>query len=82
MALGLPVLLADTEVLREVGADAADYYSAGEPADLARAVLTLRSNPARLAALAALGRVRSRLFSWDRVAQDTLLSFERALSAR
>ena len=82
MSVGLPVLLADTEVLREVGADAADYFTAGSPVDLARAVTALYSTPERRAALTALGRERASHFSWERVAVGTLETFRRALTAQ
>lgn len=79
MAIGLPVLLADTEVFREVGAEAADYFTAGDARDLARAVLQLAADPARQAELTALGLARASLFSWDRVAHKTLESFALAI---
>lgn len=80
MAIGLPVLLADTEVFREVGADAADYFTAGDPIDLARGVRQLAANPSRQVELARLGRERASQFSWNRVATETITSFERAIA--
>jgi glycosyltransferase involved in cell wall biosynthesis len=80
MAIGLPVLLADTEVFREVGADAADYFTAGDPADLARAVRSLAGSPSRRAELSAAGIERAAGFSWEKVAHATLRSFELALA--
>ena len=80
MMIGLPVILADTEIFREVGADAANYFGAGDPVDLARAVRELGTDPARQAELAALGLSRSRQFSWNRVATETMASFDLALA--
>lgn len=80
MMIGLPVILADTEIFREVGADAADYFIAGDPVDLSRAVRTLRADPMRQSELAALGLTRSRHFSWNRVATETMASFDLALA--
>lgn len=80
MGIGLPVLLADTEVFREVGGDAADFFTAGSPADLARAVQQLAADPARRAHLSAAGIARARGYSWEKVAQGTLRSFELALA--
>jgi glycosyltransferase involved in cell wall biosynthesis len=80
MAIGLPVLLADTEVFREVGAEAADYFAAGDPKDLARAVRQLAADPDRQAELTDLGHARTRLFSWERVARETLESFAKAIA--
>jgi glycosyltransferase involved in cell wall biosynthesis len=82
MAIGLPVLLADTEIFREVGADSADYFRPGEPKDLARAVQALVADPRRQGELATLGRARSALFSWRKVAEETLISFDKALAVR
>lgn len=81
MAIGLPVLLADTEIFREVGTDAADYFTAGHPSDLARAVTQLAADPARQDELSRLGLARAAGFSWQKVAEGTLGSFERALAA-
>ncbi|MEP6477797.1 MAG: glycosyltransferase family 1 protein [Rhodoglobus sp.] len=81
MGIGLPVLLADTEIFREVGADAADYFAPGNPRDLARAVQELAASPARQAQLTRRGLERAADFSWERVAAGTLESFERALVA-
>lgn len=80
MAMGLPVLLADTEVFREVGADAADYFAAGDPVDLARAVVALGADADRRAELTRLGLSRTSQFSWARVADETLVSFRAALA--
>ena len=80
MMIGLPVLLADTEIFREVGAEAADYFTAGDPVDLARAVQELSSDAARQAKLTRLGLERSALFSWDRVARETIDSFRLAIA--
>ena len=80
MMIDLPVLLADTEVFREVGAEAADYFTPGDPIDLARAVGQLLGDPKRQTELAALGHARSEQFSWHRVATETITSFEKALA--
>lgn len=80
MAIGLPVILSNTEVFREVGADAADYFSAGSPADLARAVRALGLSPTRQAELTQLGYTRAAQFSWERVASETLVSFSKAIA--
>lgn len=81
MAMGLPVILADTEVFREVGADAADFYRAGDPSDLARAVIALGADAERRAELTRRGLERTTQFSWARVASETLTSFRAALDA-
>jgi glycosyltransferase involved in cell wall biosynthesis len=79
MAIGLPVLLADTEIFREVGADAADYFTAGDPVDLARAALALSADPLRQADLTRRGEARSAGYSWAKVADETVLSFTKTI---
>ncbi|QNE45996.1 glycosyltransferase family 4 protein [Glaciihabitans sp. INWT7] len=79
MNVGLPVLLADTEVFREVGADAADYFAPGDPASLAAAVRTLSGDRSRRVDLTRLGLERAAKYSWHTVATDTLTTFEKAL---
>lgn len=80
MMIGLPLLMADTEVFREVGADAADYFDPKDPASLGRAIVALMGDPARQKELAALGRERARGFSWEKVARSTLDTFRAAIS--
>lgn len=80
MGIGLPVLLADTEVFREVGGDAARFFRAGDPADLARAVQELTGSRGLRLEMGAAGRERARQYSWNRVAEGTLTSFRAALA--
>lgn len=80
MNVGLPVLLADTEVFREVGGDAADYFAPGDPASLAVAVRALSGDRARQSQLTERGLKRAAQFSWKSVAIQTLASFEKALA--
>ena len=79
MNVGLPVLLADTEVFREVGGDAADYFVAGDPVSLAAAVHTLSEDRSRQMELTQRGLERAARFSWQKVATETLASFEKVL---
>ena len=80
MMAGMPLLLADTEIFREVGGDAADYVAPGNPAALGAAVGARAGNAARRAELAELGRARAAQHSWEGVARQTLASFERAIA--
>lgn len=82
MGIGLPVLLADTEVFREVGGEAARYFTAGDPADLARAVQHLAGSRELRLEMSAAGRARAQGYSWRRVADETLTSFRSALAER
>ena len=78
MTAGSPVLTSDVSSLPEVAGDAALYC---DPLDVG----SIRDGLARglrdrdaAAALAALGRERAALFSWDRYASETLAVIERA----
>jgi glycosyltransferase involved in cell wall biosynthesis len=80
MSIGLPVLLSDTDIFREVGGDAAEYFAAGDPADLARAVVALSGDPGRQRELSARGLVHAGKYSWEKVADQTVTSFTRAIA--
>jgi glycosyltransferase involved in cell wall biosynthesis len=80
MMIGLPLLMADTEVFREVAADAADYFDPTDPASLGRAITALGNDRERQGQLAVLGYERARGFSWEKVARSTLDSFRTAIS--
>ena len=79
MNLGLPVLMADTEVFREVGGEAAVYFEAGNPESLASTVLDFIGNPALRSKLSKSGLTRSKAYSWEKVAAETEKSFLKAL---
>jgi glycosyltransferase involved in cell wall biosynthesis len=80
MTIGLPLLMSDTEVFREVAAEAADYFDPTSPASLGSAMTALMGDPARQRELTALGRERARGFSWQKVATSTLETFRAALA--
>ena len=82
MSLGLPVLASDLPVLREVGGDAAVWFDPLDLGSMAEALRTAATRPDVLSDLAAAGLERARLFSWERVASETLEVFHRALTRR
>ena len=71
MALGTPVVVADTDIFREVGGTAARYVPADSPHAFAAAVLAL-ADPADWAACSTASVAQARTFSWDSSAQDLL----------
>jgi alpha-1,3-rhamnosyl/mannosyltransferase len=79
MSRRLPVILADTEVFREVGGNAAAYFEAGSSESLSRKVIELLENPSDLELLAKSGLERSKQFSWEMVASKTLQTFRETL---
>ncbi|WP_394937858.1 glycosyltransferase family 4 protein [Psychromicrobium sp. YIM B11713] len=77
MTLGTPVVVADTEIFREVGGDAASYVPAEDPAAFARAVQALAEPEEwRRRSVASLQRAAS--YSWERSAQALLSMAEEA----
>lgn len=80
MGQGLPVVLAGSEVFREVGGDAAIYFTPGDPASLAAAIRRFRAEPELAGDLSRLGRGRWSDYSWADVARSTLDSYRAALS--
>ena len=82
MSLGLPVLASDLPVLREVGGDAAMWFDPLDLGSIADALRVAATRPDVLSGLAAAGLERARLFSWERVARETVEVFHRALADR
>jgi glycosyltransferase involved in cell wall biosynthesis len=82
MMIGLPVLMSDTEVFREVGGDAARYFDPTDPASIGQSMLDLMADPAAQREMAIAGRSWAAQFSWSRVAEATLDSFRAALGYR
>jgi len=68
MACGCPALVARTSSLPEVCGDAALYCDPRDPATLADAIARLLREPGLRAELAARGRARAALFTWDAAA--------------
>jgi len=73
---GVPVAASDIPVLREVGADAAEYFDPHDPADVAATIDDVFDD----ARLRADGPARAARFSWPEAARKTYEAYERALS--
>lgn len=71
MALGTPVVVADTEIFREVGGSAAYYVPADSPEDFAAAVRGL-ANHEKWAASSVASVARAATFTWDASARELL----------
>lgn len=80
MLAGLPVLVSDIPVYREVAGDAAGYFDPTDVASIAGALRRASTDPEWLAGLARRGRERAAGFSWERTAAETLAAFERVLA--
>jgi len=81
MLVGLPVMLSDIPVYREVGGDAALYFEPTDPDSIAAAIRRIATEPELVARLAADGYAQAARFSWEKVAKQTLSAFRRALGA-
>jgi glycosyltransferase involved in cell wall biosynthesis len=82
MAVGTPLVIADTPALREVAGDAALRFNPTDPDQLAEVITgALRDDTMRVD-LAARGRARAAHFQWPAAAAKTLAVYERTLSAR
>ena len=71
MALGTPVVVADTDIFREVGGAAAHYVPADSPRDFAAAVRALDALET-WAASSTASVAQAATFSWDASAQELL----------
>lgn len=71
MALGTPVVVADTDIFREVGGAAAHYVPADSPQEFAAAVRALDSHQT-WAASSTASVEQAATFSWDASAQELL----------
>lgn len=80
MACGAPVITSCTSALPEVVGDAAELVDPLDEPALALAIDRLLGNPDARRRLAAAGRRRAALFSWDRVAEETLAVYREAAS--
>jgi glycosyltransferase involved in cell wall biosynthesis len=79
MRAGAPVVAAAAPGTTEVCADAARYFSPGDPQGLAETIAELAANPALQVRLAELGRIRAAAFSWDVAARGHLDAYSLAL---
>lgn len=78
LAYGVPIVVADTPLSREIYGDAAVTVRAGDAHALGEAILVLLGHPVRRqAALAAAPAVLAR-YSWARAAEETLAAIEQA----
>ena len=79
MRRGVPVACSNASAVPEVAGDAALLFDPDRPDEIAAAILAVFLDRALAERLAARGRARAELFSWDRAAEETLAVYERAL---
>jgi glycosyltransferase involved in cell wall biosynthesis len=81
MAHGVPVGCSDTSALPEVAGNAALLFDPRDQSAIDAAVARLLDDEPLRARLAAAGRERAAEFNWQRAAELTRASYERALAA-
>lgn len=80
LAMGAPAVAADIPACREVGGDAASYYTSGDARSLADAICELLASPDTSQAMAQRAFERGRTFSWRDNAVDVRQSLLRAVA--
>ncbi len=81
MSRGTPIVVSDIAVFREVGADAALYFPAGDPSAFAAQVRALEA-PGEWAVRSAASRERAGYYSWESAAASLLAVLTRVAQAR
>jgi glycosyltransferase involved in cell wall biosynthesis len=83
MALGVPFVVADTPVFREVTAEGTGglLFRTGDAQDLADKLARLLDDPARQETCGAAGRERAAAFTWEAVADQTAAVYESVVTS-
>jgi glycosyltransferase involved in cell wall biosynthesis len=76
---GLPVCCSDIPTTREILGQAAEYFDPQNPDNIADVIRALIKNKTRMDELSNVGIRRSRDFSWDKAAQETIKLYEEAV---
>ncbi len=82
MACGTPVVTSNISAMPEIVGDAGLLVDPRNVDALADAIQRIVTDRALHTALSALGLARSKFFSWERVARETLAVYERAVQTR
>ena len=80
MASGTPVLLCDASSLPEVGGDAAEFFSTGDPDVLAKQISKLLTDDALRRDRIDQGLQRGAQFSWTHSAKKTADVYRRTMN--
>ena len=72
MACGVPALVSDLPVLKEIAGEAALYFNPRDRAAMAAALIAISSSTELHQRLSAQGLIRAQQFSWEQSARETL----------
>lgn len=72
LSAGLPVVVPNTRTMPEIVGEAGVYFNPNEPQALKNAILKVINNHDLREELSEKGKARANLFSWDKVATETL----------
>ena len=81
MQQGLPVIISDIPVFREVAGPMAEYFAPANAQDLVRAVTLVSTDAPRRIAMSVGGPKWAATYSWQKCAEETLSSFRLALDS-
>jgi len=81
MACGCPVITTSASSLPEVGGQACIYVDPDDSRQIADGMQSLASDPQFRSQVISAGLKQSKLFSWERCANQTLAAYNRALAA-
>jgi glycosyltransferase involved in cell wall biosynthesis len=76
LTCGTPILTSDLNGLREIAGDAARFVDADDPSAIAAGIEEVLTTPTLSAQLSAKGLERSKIFSWEKCARETLAWIE------
>jgi glycosyltransferase involved in cell wall biosynthesis len=75
-----PLLCSDTTSLPEIAGDAALYFNPADPAAIAAAIVQFYTQPEISSMLIAKGEQRLQLFSWKKMAEETVQLYRQLLT--
>ena len=76
MACGTPIVSSNRAAMPEILADAARYFNPTDVKDMAETILSVMENDEERHRLAALALRRSKIFSWEKTATETVSVFK------
>jgi alpha-1,3-rhamnosyl/mannosyltransferase len=80
MLVGLPVLMSDISVYREVGGDAVGYFDPNDLQSIADVMVRATTDPEWLRDLASRGEEHHKKFTWQRTAAETVAVFNETIA--